>query len=90
MSELIPGEYDVVLNDIRLHYTIRGTGPALIAHPGGPGFDARTWDDFAHIDDFVTVIALHPRGSGLSEFQPGSGPAIWSLARITPSTISLI
>lgn len=67
MSELVAGEYDVVLNDIRLHYTIRGSGPALMAHSGGPGFDARTWDNFARIDDFVTVIAIHPRGSGLSE-----------------------
>lgn len=28
--------------------------------------DARGWDDFAHIDDFVTIVAMHPRGSGLS------------------------
>ena len=70
MSHLIPGEYDAVLNGIRIHYTIRGTGPALIAHSGGPGFDARTWDDFARIDEFVTIIAIHPRGSGLSDPSP--------------------
>ena len=29
--------------------------------------DARDWDDFARIDDFVTVIQIHPRGSGLSD-----------------------
>lgn len=63
---LIPGEYDAELNGLRLHYTIRGQGPPLIAHSGGPGFDARSWDDFAGIDDFATVIAIHPRGSGLS------------------------
>lgn len=66
MTKLIPGEYEVVLNGVRCHYTIRGTGPALIAISGGPGMDARGWDDFAKIDKFVTVIALHPRGSGLS------------------------
>jgi proline iminopeptidase len=32
--------------------------------------DARGWDDFAGIDEFVTVIALHPRGSGLSDMAP--------------------
>ena len=32
--------------------------------------DARTWDDFAGIDEFVTVVALHPRGSGLSDAAP--------------------
>lgn len=71
MSELSPGEYSAVLNGVRLHYTIRGRGPALIAHSGGPGMDARGWDDFASIDEFATVIALHPRGSGLSDAPPG-------------------
>jgi len=66
MSHLIPGEYDVMLNGVRIHYTVRGTGPVLLAHSGGPGMDARGWDDFAHIDDFVTIVAMHPRGSGLS------------------------
>jgi proline iminopeptidase len=66
LTQLIPGDYDVVLNDIRLHYTVRGRGPALIAISGGPGMDARGWDDFAKIDDFVTIVQLHPRGSGLS------------------------
>ena len=28
--------------------------------------DARDWDDFAKIDEFVTIVAVHPRGSGLS------------------------
>jgi proline iminopeptidase len=71
MSQLVAGDYDVLLNGIRIHYTIRGSGPALIAHSGGPGMDARGWDDFARIDDFVTVIAFHPRGSGLSDPAPG-------------------
>ena len=71
MEQLVFGEYDAVLNGIRIHYTIRGAGPPLIAHSGGPGFDARSWDDFAGIDKFVTVIAIHPRGSGLSDSAPG-------------------
>jgi proline iminopeptidase len=66
MAHLIPGEYDVTLNGVQIHYTVRGTGPALIAHSGGPGMDARDWDDFAKIDEFVTIVVLHPRGSGLS------------------------
>jgi proline iminopeptidase len=67
MLALAPGEYDATLNNIRIHYTLRGSGPALIAISGGPGADARGWDDFAKIDQFVTVIAIHPRGSGLSD-----------------------
>ena len=66
MSQLVAGEYDAVLNGVQIHYTVRGSGPVLIAHSGGPGLDARGWDDFAHIDDFVTIVAIHPRGAGLS------------------------
>lgn len=73
MSQLTAGEYDVMLNGVNIHYTVRGTGPVMIAHSGGPGFDARAWDDFAGIDDFVTIVAIHPRGSGLSG--PAAGDA---------------
>lgn len=71
MTQLTPGEYDTMLNGVRIHYTLCGSGPVLIAHSGGPGMDARGWDDFAKIDEFVTVIAIHPRGSGLSDPAPG-------------------
>jgi len=64
--QLTTGEYDSKLNGVQIHYTVRGSGPVLIAHSGGPGMDARGWDDFAGIDDFLTIVAIHPRGSGLS------------------------
>ena len=67
------GEHDVMLNGVRIHYTIKGRGPAMIAIYGGPGMDARGLDNFAGIYDFVTVVAMHPRGSGLSG--PASGDA---------------
>ena len=66
MSSLIPGEYDVTLNGVQIHYMVRGSGPVMIAHSGGPGMDARVWDDFAGIEDFVTIVMMHPRGAGLS------------------------
>src|SRR4029079_3554190 len=66
MSQLYAGDYDVMLNGVRIHYTVRGSGPVMIAHSGGPGTDARLWDDFAQIDDFVKIGQIHPRGSGLS------------------------
>src|SRR5258708_25534862 len=69
-SPLANGEHEAVLNGVRLHYSVSGSGPALLAHSGGPGMDARGWDDFALIHEFATVIALHPRGSGLSEPAP--------------------
>jgi proline iminopeptidase len=73
MPQLYPGEYDATLNGVHIHYTVRGSGPVMIAHSGGPGMDARDWDDFARIDDFVTIVAIHPRGSGLSG--PAAGDA---------------
>jgi proline iminopeptidase len=73
MTNLIAGEYDVTLNGVQIHYTVRGKGPLLIAHSGGPGADARDWEDFAKIDDFVTIVSIHPRGSGLSG--PAAGDA---------------
>jgi proline iminopeptidase len=73
MSQLYAGEYDVVLNGVNIHYTVRGSGPVMIAHSGGPGTDARFWDDFAKIDDFLTIVMMHPRGSGLSG--PAAGDA---------------
>jgi proline iminopeptidase len=73
MAELIPGEYDVTLNGVHIHYTVQGSGPVMIAHSGGPGMDARGWDDFGKIDEFVTIVSMHPRGSGLSG--PATGDA---------------
>jgi proline iminopeptidase len=66
-----------MLNGLQIHYTVRGSGPVMIAHSGGPGMDARGWDDFGKIDDFVTIVAIHPRGTGLSA--PAVGDA-YSLA----------
>lgn len=63
---LAQGEHDAVLNGVHIHYSVRGSGPAMIAIYGGPGMDCRGFDDLAHIDRFVTVISMHPRGSGLS------------------------
>jgi proline iminopeptidase len=61
MAHLIPGEYDVRLNGVPIHYTVRGPrrdAPVIITHSGGPGMDARGWDDFAGIDDFATIVAM--------------------------------
>ncbi len=38
MSQLHAGEYEVVLNGVNIHYTVQGSGPAMIAHSGGPAW----------------------------------------------------
>jgi proline iminopeptidase len=73
VAQLYTGDYDITLNGVQIHYTVRGSGPVMIAHSGGPGTDARLWDDFAKIDDFLTIVMMHPRGSGLSG--PAAGDA---------------
>lgn len=70
MQLLARGDFDVILNGVSLHYTVRGSGPALLLHSGGPGLDARTWGDCAGLDGQFTLIILHPRGSGLSGDPP--------------------
>lgn len=70
MSALEAGEFECELNGVRIHYTVRGEGPVIIAHSGGPGGDARMWMDLAGIDDFAKVVIIHPRGSGLSGDAP--------------------
>ena len=69
-APLDSGEHEALLNGVRLHYTVSGSGPVLVLHSGGPGIDARSWGEMAGIDDFATIVLLHPRGSGLSQDAP--------------------
>lgn len=74
---LTPGEYDLPTPEGTLHCTVAGTGPVCIAVSGGPGIDARYVEDLGGITDTVTLVTLHPRGSGRSHFPDESD---WSLA----------
>jgi len=50
-----------------LHYELRGTGPLLVCHPGGPGRPAAYLEDLGGVAR--TLVLLDPRGTG------GSAPA---------------
>jgi pimeloyl-ACP methyl ester carboxylesterase len=39
-----------------------GSGPALICHPGGPGFPAAGFENLGGLDRHRTLIELNPRG----------------------------
>ena len=73
MIPLIPGEYEALLNGVQIHYTVHGSGPVILAHSGGPGMDARGWDDLAGLGHHTTLVVIHPRGSGLSGPAPEAG-----------------
>jgi pimeloyl-ACP methyl ester carboxylesterase len=52
-----------------LHYELRGEGPLLVCHPGGPARPASYLDTLGGVDRTRTLLLLDPRGVG------GSGPA---------------
>jgi len=47
-----------------LSYREDGRGPVLVAHPGGPGFSSRYFDDLAGLGRHRTLVLLDPRGTG--------------------------
>ncbi|HEY7525316.1 MAG TPA: alpha/beta hydrolase [Candidatus Limnocylindria bacterium] len=76
---LTPGEGRVTGHDgVRLHYRVSGSGPPLIAHPGGPGTSAAYLGDLAGLDEVATIIWLDPRGTGGSTAP--DDPAAYKLA----------
>ena len=50
-----------------LTYRQLGHGPAIVCHPGGPGFSSLYFGDLAGLWEGHTLIFLNPRGTGGSE-----------------------
>jgi pimeloyl-ACP methyl ester carboxylesterase len=48
-------------------YRREGSGPLLVCHPGGPGFDSRYFQDLAGLGELRTLVLVDPRGTGASE-----------------------
>jgi pimeloyl-ACP methyl ester carboxylesterase len=61
-----------------LTYTVVGTGPVLVCHPGGPGFDGFYFEDLAGIASERTLVLVNPAGSSGSDPWPEEA---YSLAR---------
>jgi proline iminopeptidase len=51
----------------KLSYRKLGHGPALVCHPGGPGFSSSYFGDLAGLWEQYTLILLNPRGTGGSD-----------------------
>ncbi len=51
----------------RLCFHRRGAGPALVCHPGGPGFSSRYFGDLAGLNGAFELVLLDPRGTGESD-----------------------
>ena len=50
-----------------LTYEVRGAGPILVCHPGGPGFSADCLRDLGGLDRARTLVLLNPRGTAGSD-----------------------
>ena len=48
-------------------YRREGRGPVLVGHPGGPGFSALYFGDFAGLGERLSLVMLNPRGTGGSD-----------------------
>jgi pimeloyl-ACP methyl ester carboxylesterase len=49
---------------VKLHTRRLGTGPLLVCHPGGPGFDGSELADLGGLDATRTLLLVDPRGTG--------------------------
>jgi proline iminopeptidase len=66
-GELAPGEYDVTLGDVRLHYTVAGHGPLLIVCSPGWGINSGYLQGgLVPLEKNHTLLFIDTRGSGLS------------------------
>lgn len=53
-----------------LTYFVRGSGPPLVCHPGGPGFDGFYFEDLAGLDAECTLVLVNPAGTDGSDPWP--------------------
>ena len=51
----------------KLTYRKLGHGPALVVHPGGPGFSSGYLGDLAALWEQYTLVMVNPRGTGPSD-----------------------
>jgi pimeloyl-ACP methyl ester carboxylesterase len=66
---LTPGRHRVSLGGVGISYEVRGSGPALVAHAGGPGSDPR-YLRMPDVERFATVVYVDPPGAGTSDPLP--------------------
>jgi pimeloyl-ACP methyl ester carboxylesterase len=61
-----------------LAYHRSGSGPALVCHPGGPGFSSLYLGDLGGLGDELELVLLDPRGTGGSD--PARDPGDYAIA----------
>lgn len=61
------GRHRVEVNGIHLSYEVKGEGPLLVWHPGGPGLAIQVYPGYEVMSESFKVVYLDPRGVGFSD-----------------------
>ncbi|WP_394839034.1 alpha/beta hydrolase [Pendulispora rubella] len=59
------GQHEVVIGGTSMVYHVHGSGPVVVAHPGGPGGGWR-YLRMPEVEKFATVVYVEPIGTGAS------------------------
>ena len=78
---LSPGGHTAPLPPGSIHYTVQGSGPLCVVLPGGPGMHPNYVGDLGGLDDFLTLLVMHPRGAGESADAPDGDYTLPAYAR---------
>ncbi len=71
-APLAPGDHVAAVNGIGLAYHVRGDGPVMIVHPGGPGHSSG-YLRMPELERFLTLVYVDPVGTGASgKVAPGT------------------
>jgi pimeloyl-ACP methyl ester carboxylesterase len=62
-----PGLKFTTADGRKLSYRRLGSGPALVCHPGGPGFSSLYFGDLAGLWEKFSLVMINPRGTGGSD-----------------------
>ncbi|HWL84634.1 MAG TPA: alpha/beta fold hydrolase [Polyangiaceae bacterium] len=64
-ADLAPGAHTVTVDGTPIVYHVVGSGPVMLAHPGGPGVE---WSylRMPEVEKVATVVYIEPVGSGAS------------------------
>jgi len=62
-SPLSAGTHELNVNDVPLRYTVSGTGPVCLMHPGGPGVSPH-YLRMPAVEEHVTAVYIDPLGTG--------------------------
>ena len=64
-TKLAHGDFHTTVNAAEIAYHVRGSGPVVMVHPGGPGIE---WSfvQMPRLEKFATVVYIEPIGTGAS------------------------